>query len=66
MTIIVPIPVNQPPVADSKTADPVANNAIAPIPPLSATDPDGDPIASFTITGFPPPTRERYCLMVSQ
>ncbi|MDA0212647.1 MAG: Ig-like domain-containing protein [Cyanobacteria bacterium FC1] len=57
VTIIVPIPANQPPVADSKTADPVANNAIAPIPPLSATDPDGDPIASFTITGFPPPNQ---------
>ncbi|MCD8485275.1 MAG: Ig-like domain-containing protein [Desertifilum sp.] len=54
VTITVPIPPNQPPTPANKSIDdPIPNTAIATIPALSATDPDGDSIDRFTITEFP-------------
>ncbi|MBP0031041.1 Ig-like domain-containing protein [Roseofilum sp. Guam] len=46
---------NNPPDTQDKLSETIPNDEPAPVPTLTATDPDGDEIASFTITTLPPP-----------
>ncbi|BAP57350.1 hypothetical protein THII_3053 [Thioploca ingrica] len=51
--VSVPVPNNQPPLAENKITSPSPNNVTLPIPNLSATDSDGT-IASYTVATLPP------------
>jgi len=53
VTVVVPIPVNPPPVADNKVAPSTLNNTTVQLPPLSATDQDGT-VVSMNINTLPP------------
>ncbi|MBP0023706.1 MAG: hypothetical protein J7540_06905, partial [Roseofilum sp. SID2] len=45
---------NNPPDTQDKLSETIPNDEPAPVPTLTATDPDGDEIVSFTITTLPP------------
>ena len=52
VTISVPKPTNQPPIAENKTTPPSPNNVKLPLPSLSATDSDGT-VTFYTIKTLP-------------
>ncbi|NJO15776.1 MAG: tandem-95 repeat protein [Thioploca sp.] len=65
VTVSVPKPTNQPPLAENKITPPSPNNVMLPVPSLFATDSDGT-VVSYTIATLPSLTQGVLYLSVGE